>query len=83
MVYRRVVQMFNPKIQLPMTLNFPQPPTLETQIHEEEVRYNEAFRMNAEFHVLKTIQQKIKRLKAELNDQEMQFANNESFVIAN
>ena len=75
--------MFNPKIQLPMTLNFPQPMTLEAQIHEEEVRYNEAFRMNAEFQVLKTIQQKIKRLKAELNEQKMQFSNNQSFVTAN
>jgi len=66
-----------------MTLNLPQPATIEAEIHEEEVRYNEAFRMNAEFHVLKTIQQKIKRLKAELNEQKLQFKSDESFLTAN
>ena len=45
--------------------------TIEDEIHEEEVRYNEAFRMKAEFHVLKSILMKIKRLKAELQEQEL------------
>jgi hypothetical protein len=40
--------------------------SLERQLHEEEVRYNEAFRMNAQFEVLKSIRVKIKQLKAEL-----------------
>lgn len=53
-----------------MKLNFPNSTSsLEKQIHEEEVRYNEAFRMNAVFHELKSIKQKIKQLKAELNEQ--------------
>lgn len=44
-------------------------PTIEEQIHDEQVKYNEAFRMKAEFHVLKAILMKIKRLKAELLEQ--------------
>jgi hypothetical protein len=52
-----------------MTLQFSkQISTIEQQIHEEEVKYNEAFRMDAEFDVLKAIQQNIKHLKAQLSE---------------
>ncbi|MCW3080657.1 hypothetical protein [Segetibacter sp.] len=57
--------------------------SIEAQIHEEEVQYNEAFRMKAEFAVLKAIQQKIKRLKAELNKQKPEVSCNGSFSTAN
>ena len=63
-----------------MILDYPnsKSSSIEQQIHEEEVRYNEAFRMNAEFHVLKTIRQEIKRLKAELSEQQRTFSKEET-----
>lgn len=61
----------------------PELSSLEALIHEEEVRYNEAFRMNAEFQVLKTIRQKIKRLKAELSGQKPEVSSIEHYSATN
>ena len=61
------------------SLHNPTLSSLEKQIHEEEVRYNEAFRMNAEFHVLKSIRVKIQQLKAELSEQTDPYAEDITF----
>lgn len=59
-----------------MTLTFTTPRTaMEKELHEQEVRYNEALRMDAEFHVLKSIQQKIKQLRSLLSEQKLQAVN--------
>ncbi|MCW3105668.1 MAG: hypothetical protein JWQ09_174 [Segetibacter sp.] len=57
-------QLFVMSIQFSKTFS-----TLEEQLHEEEVLYNEALRMHALSDVLETIKKQIENHKAELKDQ--------------
>jgi len=44
---------------------------IEQELFKEEKKFQDALKADAEFHVLKSIRQKIKQLKAELSEQRM------------
>jgi len=55
---------------MPPLNHYISPSSLEKQIQEEEVKFNEALKMDAEFNVLKSIKEKIRELKAEFKKTE-------------
>lgn len=46
--------------------------SVELELQQELNNYETAFKADAEFHVLKSIREKIKKLKAELQEKEAQ-----------